>query len=345
MPLDQDRALVRAFDERALAGALVGDQQAHRALHPQEPVGRHRHRPGQEAFDQRFAEAEALDRLVHQPHQVVLGVPERLGGNGAGVGNRVAPLLDGEAERVAQHLRQVVPHQERLVLVHREPGVPLAGVQRQAKPTLRDPLAAHEFGQLVRDAQPRVLQVDRIDRVIRDGHLDLVPRHHVLAVEADHPRVAAPRAPGVHPVEVHEADRLIRPVGVGHARPQAGGDEGQVRIGVLRLHLALLGGEFDAAVEAVVLVIGALGEDRAKRLDVGGHARLLDQARGDAAVQEPGRRVRGPVEALRVGGQRRAVRGGHESPEVHHVESGPRDDVEFEVERFAPHARLGEAQV
>ena len=61
-------------------------------------------------------------------------------------------------------------------------------------------------------------------------------------------------------VEIDEADRLVRPVGVGDAGAEAGGDERQVRIGVLRLDDALLGGELHPAIEPVVLVVGALRE-------------------------------------------------------------------------------------
>ncbi len=236
------------------------------------------------------------------------------------MGDRVATFLDGEPERIPQHLRKVVTHEERFVLVHRQAGVALSSVKREAQAALRHAVAADELLEFRADAEARVLEVDRVHRVVRDRHLDLVPRHDLLVVIADDTRMAAARPARVHAIEVHEAHRLVRPVGVRHAGAEAGGDEREVRIGVPGLDDALLGGEFGPAIEPVVLVVGALGEDGAERIDVGSHPGLLEQPGRDAPIEEAGRGMRRPVQALRVGRQGGAVLRGHEPVKVHHVE-------------------------
>ena len=181
-----------------------------------------------------------VETLVEHPDEVVLGVAERLGRDGARVGEHVAPLFGDEAQRVAEHLRQVVVHQQRFVLVHRQRRVTFGRIEDDPEASLRDASARHEVRELIADAEARILQVDRIDRMRRDGHQDARLLDGLLLAETDEAREPPSRPAVNHPVEIHEADRFTWPVRVRHARPQSAGDEREVRIRVPRLDRALL---------------------------------------------------------------------------------------------------------
>ena len=83
-------------------------------------------------FDHRLVQADRIEQLVEDAHEVVLRVVERLGRNRPRVAQHVPGLLDHETQRVAQHFRQVVAHQQRFVFVDGQPGVALARRERQA---------------------------------------------------------------------------------------------------------------------------------------------------------------------------------------------------------------------
>ena len=119
-------------------------------------------------------------------------------------------------------------------------------------------------------------------------HLDPGPADHALAAEADHAGDATSGTSVHHAVEVHEADRLAGAVRVRDARPQAAGDEGQVRIGVLRLDGALHRVEVLTSFELVVFVAGAFWKQRPVGLHVRAHLGG-GQPRRDAAIDEAGR--------------------------------------------------------
>jgi len=106
--------------------------------------------------------------------------------------------------------------------------VALGRVEDDAQSALGDAGPDDELGELVTDAKPRVFQVDRVDRMRGDGHLDARLADDLLLVEADQACPPAARTTVHHAVEVHEADRFTRPIRVRHARPQPTCDEGQV---------------------------------------------------------------------------------------------------------------------
>ncbi len=168
----------------------VRHEQADRALHAQETRRRHGDRARQHALDHRLVQADGVEQLVEDAHEVVLRVVERLGRNRARVAEHVPGLLDHEAQRIAQHFRQVVPHQQRLVLVDGQPRVALAGGQRQADAALPDAVLRDELLALLVNAQPRVLQVDRIHGVPGHRHDDPRLRHGLLVRVAEHARAA-----------------------------------------------------------------------------------------------------------------------------------------------------------
>ena len=117
--------------------------------------------------------------------------------------------------------------------------------------------------------------------------------------------------------------------------PQAAGDERQVRVGVARLHGALLRVEVVAALEPVVLVAGAFREQRPERLDVARNV-LGAEPRRQAAVEEARGRVGRPVQAVRIGGKR-LVFGGEMGPQLDDVESRLGEKLERKVERLRRH--------
>src|SRR5262245_62417463 len=113
---------------------------------------------------------------------------------------------------------------------------------------------------MVVDAELRVLQVDRLDRMARYRHVDPRVGDDLLVTKADHARAAPPRPPFVDPVEVHEAHRLAGPVRMRDAGAEPTGDEDQVGVRVTRLDGPLCGIEIEPPFELVVLIAGALRE-------------------------------------------------------------------------------------
>ena len=78
----------------------------------------------------------------------------------------MAGLGAGEAQRVAQHLDQVVLHQQCFVLVDGDADVALVGADHQVHARAVDADLRHEVVDALEHAQPRVGQVDRVDRVL-----------------------------------------------------------------------------------------------------------------------------------------------------------------------------------
>ena len=211
----------------------------------------------------------------------------------------------------------------------------LRGVERDVEPPFANPHPRDELGQRVGNPEARILEVHRIDRMRRDRHLDARAADLALLTEAEHAGDAAARALADDAVEIDEADRLARPVGTRDAGAQAAGHECQVRVGVLRFDGALLVAEVLAPLQLVVLVAGAFGKHRAERLDVGRHA-LKVQPRRDAAIEEAGRGVGRPVEALRIGGER-LVLGGKSRPHLDHLEASLGCHFQDEIQRSRTH--------
>jgi hypothetical protein len=207
-------------------------------------------------------------RLIEHLHEVVLRVVERARGHRARVGQRVARLLGEEAQRVAQHLRQVVLHQQRLELVHRQRRVPLGRIEVDAKASLADSRPLYERRELVVQPEACVLQVHRVDGVRRHRHFDPRRQDPVLGVKADHARQPSAGTPVDHPVQIHEAHRFPGAVRVPDARAQTAGNEGEVRVGVAWFDRALRGVQVVAPVHAVVLVACPFGEQVPQRVDI-----------------------------------------------------------------------------
>ncbi len=168
--------------------------------------------------------------------------------------------------------------------------------------------------------------------MVGDGHLDARAADDALAAEADYPREAAAWTAIDDAIEIDEADGFTVAIGMRDAGPQAARHERQVRVGVLRFAGALHRVEVGAAIEPVVLVAGTFRKDGAECLDEGGDV-LFPQARRNAAIEEAGRRVRRPVQAVGVSGER-LMFGGETRPQFHHVEARFRSYLEREVQRF-----------
>ena len=108
-------------------------------------------------------------------------------GNGARVGPGCCDAFSRhEAQRLAQHLGEVVPHQQRFVLVDRQPGLPFArGASVMLDAALGDVVARDQRLELLVEPEPRILQVHRIDRVRRDRHDQALAHDFLFAREAD----------------------------------------------------------------------------------------------------------------------------------------------------------------
>jgi hypothetical protein len=93
-------------------------------------------------------------------------------------------------------------------------------VEHDAKLSLARAGARHEVRQRRIDPQTRIFQVDRIDRMLRDRHLDARLADDTLAAKADDARQAAARTSVDNAVEIDETDRLAFAVGMLDARTE-----------------------------------------------------------------------------------------------------------------------------
>ena len=154
VPLDQDRALVGAFDDRARAGASRSETSrlTDRFMRRKRDAGIAIARDSTlSTIDS--CSPSGVDQLVEHADEIVLRVVERLGRNRARVAEHVPGLLGHEPQRIAQDLGEIVPHQQRLVLVDRQAGVALAWRQRQPDAPLRDAVRAPPARRTLVDAQ------------------------------------------------------------------------------------------------------------------------------------------------------------------------------------------------
>ena len=125
---------------RARPGAVgVGGQEADAPLHPQEAPGGHREQLRGQLLHRRVVEAEDLDQGVEDAHEVVARVVQGLAGHGQGIVEDVLALLGREAQRVLEHVDEVVLHQQGLVLVHGQARVALRRLEGDVDPALLDP--------------------------------------------------------------------------------------------------------------------------------------------------------------------------------------------------------------
>ncbi len=196
------------------------------------------------------------------------------------------------------------------------------------------PCCATSCCALLVDAEPRILQVDRVHGVPGYRHDDARLRHGLFVRVAEHARAALAGPAVVDAVEVDEANRLVRPVPVGHAGPQGARHERQVRIGVPWL-LGLLGlGQLGPAINLVVLVAGALREHGPEDIDVGHHAAAaMNEPGGQSLVEITGGRMERAAQRLWIGVQAVAEPLGHQSADVDDVHARAREQLEIELDR------------
>ncbi len=213
--------------------------------------------------------------------------------------------------------------------------MPFGWIERHAQAAFFDASLCDERGELRINAEPRILEIDRVDRVLRDGHLDPRRTDHALARKCDEPCEPPTWPPLVHAIEIDEVDGLVRPVRVHHAGAQATGHEGQMRVGVAWLYGALRRIEVAATFEPIVLVAGAFRKERSDSVNVGRNV-LLFESRRQTAVEKSRRRVERPVQAVPVIGQS-VVFGCELGAQIDDVESRLRSDLESDVERFCRH--------
>jgi hypothetical protein len=105
--------------------------------------------------------------------------------------------------------------------------------------------------------------------MLGDGDCDLTPVDDLLLVVGQHrcpPRAAAFL---MDAVKIDEIDGRPRAVDVGHTVPEAGADEGQVRIGIPGFALALFLAQLVAQLELVVAIIGPGRKELLKGPDEG----------------------------------------------------------------------------
>ena len=135
-------------------------------------------------------------------------------------------------------------------------------------------------------------------------------------------------------VEVDEANRLARPVPVGHAGPQRSGHERQVRIGVPWL-LGLLGlGQLGTAINFVVLVAGALREHGPEDIDVGHHAAAaMNEPCRQSLIEITRSRMEGAAQRLGIGVQAVSEPLGHQAADVDDINPRSREQLEIELDR------------
>ena len=266
--------------------------------------------------------AQRLHQRVQQAREVVLGVVEGLGRDRERVVDHVPPALRRELERVLQHLDEVVAHQHRLVLVHREPDVALARAERDVDPPFLEPRGAEQLVDPLDESEPRVAEVDRVDRVARHGHPERGARHHPLLVVGDDRRLALAPRRAVRAVEVDEVDGRRGPVAVGDAVAHARADEGQVRVGVPGLGLLLLVAELAPELHLVVAVAAVGREERVPGVEELREAPVMVvHAAGEALVQVARGRVQRAVERAAVAAQEVAGLGADPLVDVDRLEA------------------------
>jgi hypothetical protein len=246
----------------------------------------------------------------------------------------VLRLLCGEPQRVPEHFREVVPHQQRFVLVDGQARELLARTEAEAHAPLLDTVLADELVELIVQAEPRVFQVHCVDRMCgRHRHEERGLRDFDLAVVAYERGHAPPRLSGIHAVEVDERHRARPRRHVGHARAKPAADECEMRIGVGRLDRPLLGRQLRPAIEIVVEIARAFRKNGREEIDVRPYGlRSRAEARGEALRQISSRRVQRAIQAAVVPLEHVAIGGRGLRSNIDDVEPASGRDVETEFE-------------
>ena len=176
--------------------------------------------PATARFPPAIPAVQRVDQAVEHADQVVLRVVERPRRDCARIAEDVPGLLGHEPEGIAQHLGQVVAHQQRFLLVHRQARVPLSGAAATGgcAPSSRA-CAASSSAHCSYTPSARILQVDRLDARPDTGTRPGPARQ---SLQRGYPTMlVSPRArpSGVDPIEIDEGHRLARAVQIGHAGP------------------------------------------------------------------------------------------------------------------------------
>src|SRR4051812_28308902 len=163
-PLHQNGALIASLDDGAAAGRLeIGDEQAHAPFHLQEAASGEPDGARGDLLDKRFVQMQRIADAVEHPDEVVFCVIDRPGRNRPGVRKHVAPLLGHEPHRIADHVGEIVTHQERFVFIDRQSDLMLPGAETEADASLRDAVLRDQFLKAVVEAGGRCFEIHRID--------------------------------------------------------------------------------------------------------------------------------------------------------------------------------------
>src|SRR5262249_23572773 len=144
-----------------------------------------------------------------------------------------------EPEGVPDDVREILLHQQRLVLVDGEARPTLLSRERDVDPPLHHAVTKDECLEAIEQAESRILQVHTIDDPRGDRNRETIPGDDLLFGEAEDARHALPPARAVDAVEIDEQHGLAGPMAVGYAGAQSRADERQVRIAVARFDAAL----------------------------------------------------------------------------------------------------------
>ena len=147
------------------------------ASRAQEAARRQRHHLRDETLERSLIEPQRFHQRIEDVHHVVLRVVRVLPGIARGSSIMFPALMLREAQRVAEHIDQVVLHQQRLVLVDGQADVALGRIDDQVDARALDAGAGDELVDAFEQAQFRIGEVDRIDRVLRHRDRDRRPRH------------------------------------------------------------------------------------------------------------------------------------------------------------------------
>src|SRR5262245_28674655 len=208
-PLHENRALIFAVHHPAHAGdRTLGHEQTDRALQPEESCAGHRARA-----------------------------------NTSQAGKQRARLLDHEAERVADHVAQVVMHQQRLVLVDREAGPPVRFGECQLDSSLRHAVAIDQGLDAIEQTETGIFQVHGIEGSGCSRNPETFARDHPLLGETHNTGDPLTRTRAIDAVEIDEIDGFVGTRVVRHTAAQPGADEGQVRVAIARLGSSLFLGQ------------------------------------------------------------------------------------------------------
>ena len=158
-------------------------------------------------------------------------------------------------------------HQERFVLVDREPRPGLIRIQLEFDPSFCDPPRANQVLGFCEQPNFFVIQIDRINVFVGHRRLDAESVHQPILVESDDRGTPAARLIlVVDAVQINKINRLaLLAVAVGHAIFDACADKTEMGIRIGRLVLALRFRQFHARRHVVVPITFARREKALKR--------------------------------------------------------------------------------